>query len=305
MSLRRSARVQASVLSSDIMKDGSLKQAFALTKPRSGIATLPKKNLKSHQDTQTRKKRRKLETKDDQSANPVTVDSSSLPPGYSTGDIDDAIPSDRPVEPHITNAPLESPRDGHVVTAYSNFESTPSTTNTPAPSTTISTVLDQAIAHLLSVDKTGRLKPVIDKHHCHVFSPAGLAEPIDPFRSLSSGIMAQQVSGAAASSIKNKFIALFPSCAPAFPSPELVVATPIPTLRSAGLSQRKAEYIQGLAEKFVSGELGLDMLVGASDEEVMERLVAVRGLGRWSVEMFACFGLKRLDVFSTGDLGVQ
>ena len=43
----------------------------------------------------------------------------------------------------------------------------------------------------------------------------------------------------------------------------------------------------------------------ASDEEVMEKLVAVRGLGVWSVEMFACFGLKRLDVFSTGDLGVQ
>jgi DNA-3-methyladenine glycosylase II len=47
------------------------------------------------------------------------------------------------------------------------------------------------------------------------------------------------------------------------------------------------------------------MLVSASDEELIEKLVAVRGLGRWSVEMFACFGLKRMDVFSTGDLGVQ
>lgn len=47
------------------------------------------------------------------------------------------------------------------------------------------------------------------------------------------------------------------------------------------------------------------MLVRASDEEVLERLTAVRGLGKWSVEMFACFGLKRMDVFSTGDLGVQ
>lgn len=47
------------------------------------------------------------------------------------------------------------------------------------------------------------------------------------------------------------------------------------------------------------------MLASASDEEVMEKLVAVRGLGRWSVEMFACFALKRLDVFSAGDLGVQ
>ena len=47
------------------------------------------------------------------------------------------------------------------------------------------------------------------------------------------------------------------------------------------------------------------MLVSASDDELIEKLVAVRGLGRWSVEMFACFGLKRMDVFATGDLGVQ
>lgn len=60
-----------------------------------------------------------------------------------------------------------------------------------------------------------------------------------------------------------------------------------------------------MAEKFASGELSAQMLVEASDAEVLERLVAVRGLGRWSVEMFACFALKRMDVFSTGDLGVQ
>lgn len=152
--------------------------------------------------------------------------------------------------------------------------------------------------------------PVIEKHTCHIFSPAGLAEEIDPFRSLASGIMAQQVSGAAAKSIKNKFIALFhdgkgvdePA---AFPTPSQVAQTDIPRLRTAGLSERKAEYIQGLAQKFVSGELSTEMLLRATDEEIMEKLTAVRGLGRWSVEMFACFGLKRMDVFSTGDLGVQ
>jgi DNA-3-methyladenine glycosylase II len=119
------------------------------------------------------------------------------------------------------------------------------------------------------------------------------------------------VSGAAAASIKAKFIALFPpppnltEGAKYFPTPAQVAAMDIPTLRTAGLSQRKAEYIQGLAEKFASGELGAKMLIEASDEEVLEKLIAVRGLGRWSVEMFACFGLKRLDIFSTGDLGVQ
>ncbi|KAI1940867.1 3-methyladenine DNA glycosylase [Ophidiomyces ophidiicola] len=90
-----------------------------------------------------------------------------------------------------------------------------------------------------------------------------------------------------------------------FPTPQEVITLDIPTLRSAGLSQRKAEYIHGLAEKFASGELSARMLLTASDEQVLETLIAVRGLGRWSVEMFSLFGLKRLDVFSTGDLGVQ
>lgn len=84
-----------------------------------------------------------------------------------------------------------------------------------------------------------------------------------------------------------------------------MAACDLARLRTAGLSGRKAEYIKGLAERFVSGELSAEMLVRASDEEVLERLTAVRGLGKWSVEMFACFGLKRMDVFSTGDLGVQ
>lgn len=64
-------------------------------------------------------------------------------------------------------------------------------------------------------------------------------------------------------------------------------------------------YIQGLAGKFASGDLTTEFLMKAPYEEVFSKLVAVRGLGAWSVEMFACFGLKRLDVFSTGDLGVQ
>jgi DNA-3-methyladenine glycosylase II len=87
--------------------------------------------------------------------------------------------------------------------------------------------------------------------------------------------------------------------------PSDVAACSLEHLRTAGLSQRKAEYIHGLAEKFASGELSARMLVSASDDEVMEKLVAVRGLGRWSVEMFTCFALKRMNVFSTGDLGVQ
>lgn len=121
------------------------------------------------------------------------------------------------------------------------------------------------------------------------------------------------MSGAAAKSIKDKFVALFKTnnkdedgTRPSFfPTPEEIIKMDISTLRTAGLSQRKAEYIHGLSEKFANGELSARMLLNASDEELVEKLTAVRGLGKWSVEMFACFALKRIDVFSTGDLGVQ
>jgi DNA-3-methyladenine glycosylase II len=152
-----------------------------------------------------------------------------------------------------------------------------------------------------------------------MFSPEGLQENIEPFTALASGIISQQVSGAAAASIKRKFVSLFPppdgsshdgtetlSETPKyFPTPAQVIQKTVEELRPAGLSQRKAEYIHGLAEKFANGELSAQMLVEASDEEVLEKLIQVRGLGRWSVEMFACFSLKRTDIFSTGDLGVQ
>ncbi|KAF2223633.1 DNA glycosylase [Elsinoe ampelina] len=224
-------------------------------------------------------------------------------PIHSSGDIDDPLPT-LPATPHGTNAPLTTP-NGHRIAPQSTRGIRP-----PA-STTNLTLLSDAKAHLISTDPT--LRPLVEAHHCRVFDPSGLAEEIDPFRSLASGIMAQQVSGAAASSIKKKFIGLFPAGykgsehpgPPTFPAPGIVAATDLATLRTAGLSARKAEYIQGLAEKFESGELSAQMLSEAGDEEVMERLVAVRGLGKWSVEMFCCFGLKRMDMFSTGDLGVQ
>ena len=226
---------------------------------------------------------------------------------YSTGDIDDATPPplDRPVEPHHAAATLLTPGGSQKV-AYSQNVS-PSKIGLPQPTATTGDLLKQACEHLVRVEP--RLKPLVEKHHCRIFSPEGLAEEVDPFRSLVSGIMAQQVSGAAAKSIKNKFIALFhqgsESPTATFPTPAQVAATDITRLREAGLSQRKAEYVQGLAEKFTSGELSTQMLLKASDEEVMKKLIAVRGLGKWSVEMFACFALKRPNIFSTGDLGVQ
>ena len=112
------------------------------------------------------------------------------------------------------------------------------------------------------------------------------------------------MSGAAASAIKRKFIGLFhqgqsPDQAQ-FPTPQQVAACDVPFLRQAGLSERKAEYIQGLAERFASGQLSAAKLVYAPDDELMETLTAVRGLGRWSVEVGVSLSLpyKRAKVSS-------
>ncbi|KAJ4415302.1 3-methyladenine DNA glycosylase [Neurospora sp. IMI 360204] len=246
----------------------------------------------------------------------------------------------RLADPTKTNAPLLSPQTSRVVSSSPirprDFEEglSPSKPRAlgrtkDADSTTTENMLEKACAHLIAVDP--RMKPLIDKHPCRIFSPEGLAEQIDPFESLVSSIISQQVSGAAAKSIKAKFVALFdddpahdgeeeeeakeddpaeegeptPPTKRRFPTPSHVLAKDLPTLRTAGLSQRKAEYIHGLAAKFVSGELSASLLASAPYEELVAKLVAVRGLGLWTVEMFACFALKRMDVFSLGDLGVQ
>lgn len=224
--------------------------------------------------------------------------------------------------PQITNAPLVTPETHRLVASKPVDELSPTKKN--GPISTTSNILDEALAHLKKTEP--KLIPIIERYHCNVFSPEGLAEEIDPFNSLTSGIISQQVcifpcgymlvnnkckvSGAAAKSIKQKFVALFnPELADptkhVFPTPSQVVASNIATLRTAGLSQRKAEYVFGLAEKFHSREITTEFLFAATYEEVFDKLIAVRGLGKWSVEMFACFGLKRLDVFSTGDLGIQ
>ena len=125
-----------------------------------------------------------------------------------------------------------------------------------------------------------------------------------------------QISWLAARSITHKFIRLvaFPDLpekpdptekTSVFPSPRQVLECPMATLRSAGLSQRKAEYVQDLAGRFVDGRLSPQKLIDMSDDEVMKALVEVRGIGRWTVEMFMMFTLRRPDVLPVGDLGVQ
>ncbi|KAK2625076.1 hypothetical protein QTJ16_005445 [Diplocarpon rosae] len=212
----------------------------------------------------------------------------------------------RLVVPNGTNATLITPETHRVISNKPVDQVSPSKDS--KIKSTSGNILDEAVAHLIKIEP--KLKPVIEKHPCYMFSPEGLAEEIDPFMSLTSGIISQQVSGAAAKSIKAKFVALFnPNESDValhkFPTPSQVCSSKIDVLRTAGLSQRKAEYVSGLAEKFHKGELTTSRLFTATYEEVLQELIKVRGLGKWSVEMFACFGLKRMDVFSTGDLGVQ
>lgn len=121
---------------------------------------------------------------------PAAVSLMSAP--YSSGDIDDMAPPprvNRLALPNGTNATLLTPETHRVVAAKPLADVSPSKKG-PNLKTTAS-ILEDALAHLVKVEP--KLKPVIDKHHCHVFSPDGLAEEIDPFRSLVSGIISQQV----------------------------------------------------------------------------------------------------------------
>jgi DNA-3-methyladenine glycosylase II len=122
------------------------------------------------------------------------------------------------------------------------------------------------------------------------------------FGALARAILYQQLAGRAAASIHGRFAALFED---GTPTPEAVVAIPDDALRSAGLSGSKAASIRDLAERVVDGRVRLDDLARRTDEEVIERLVTVRGIGRWTAEMFLIFTLGRLDVWPVDDYGVR
>ena len=126
--------------------------------------------------------------------------------------------------------------------------------------------------------------------------------PDDAYGALLRAIVGQQLSTKAARTIYLRVLDLFGGTTP---SPEQLLEVSEADLRGAGLSGRKVEYIRDLAAHVLSGELELDRLEQLSDEEAIEELVAVRGLGRWTAEMFLIFHLERPDVLSGGDLGIR
>ena len=123
------------------------------------------------------------------------------------------------------------------------------------------------------------------------------------FGTLVRAIVYQQLAGRAAAAIHGRLIAAMDGEV----TPERLLTLPTETLRSAGLSARKAASLQDLATKVLDGTVVLDPagLRAQSDAEVIERLSAVQGIGKWTAEMFLMFQLRRLDVWPTGDLGVR
>lgn len=126
--------------------------------------------------------------------------------------------------------------------------------------------------------------------------------PADAYGALLRAIVGQQLSTKAARTIYGRVLERFGG---ATPSPEQLLAAPEADLRAAGLSGRKVEYVRDLAAHVLAGELELDRLGELSDEEAIAEIVAVRGLGRWTAEMFLIFHLERPDVLSGGDLGIR
>ena len=122
------------------------------------------------------------------------------------------------------------------------------------------------------------------------------------YESLVGAIITQQLSGSAARSISTKFKALY---AARYPKPADVAKTPDAKLRRTGLSKMKVEYIKDISRRIESGELVLQRLPRLSDEEVVEELTRIRGIGRWTAEMFMIFTLGRQDVLPVGDLGLK
>ncbi len=126
--------------------------------------------------------------------------------------------------------------------------------------------------------------------------------PDDAYGALVRTIVGQQLSTKAARTIYARLVALFGDSPP---TPEEILSADEDVLRTAGLSRQKIGYLRDLARHVRSGELDFASLNSLSDEEVAARFIAVKGLGRWSSDMFLMFHLGREDVLPVGDLGIR
>jgi DNA-3-methyladenine glycosylase II len=155
---------------------------------------------------------------------------------------------------------------------------------------------DDACKHLTRRDRV--MKKLIPK-----FGEARLQSRGDAFTTLARSIVGQQISVKAAQSVWDRFVALLGVPSTRIP-PSAVEGTLPQALREAGLSLRKAEYLLDLAQHFSSGAVHVQQWRQMDDEAIIEELVAIRGIGRWTAEMFLIFHLMRPNVLPLDDIGL-
>ncbi len=152
-----------------------------------------------------------------------------------------------------------------------------------------------ALRHLSKKDKI--LRKLIKQSSLKPLKPK-----TNTFMSLVDSIIYQQLSIKAAFAIKQRFLKLF---ALRKPTPEKVLSMPEMRMRTCGLSRQKVSYIKNIAKAFAKKEVAYKNFKNMSDEEVIESLIKIKGVGRWTAEMFLIFSLNRTDVYSLGDLGLN
>jgi DNA-3-methyladenine glycosylase II len=158
---------------------------------------------------------------------------------------------------------------------------------------------DDAHRHLAATDP--RIAQLIARSRRYDITPS---LSIRPFDALAESIAYQQLSGKAAATIWGRVRALYPR--KKYLDPKLVLATPDEKLRAAGLSRSKVAALKDLASKTIDGTVpSARSLAKMTDEEIIERLITVRGVGRWTVEMLLLFDLGRRDVWPVHDYGVR
>ena len=155
---------------------------------------------------------------------------------------------------------------------------------------------DDACAHLVKRDRV--LKKLIPQ-----FGEARLQNRGDAFTTLARSVVGQQISVKAAQAVWERFVAVVGGPAQHL-SPAAVVPLPVASLRAAGLSARKSEYLLDLARHFEAGAVHVKQWQQMADDAIIDELVAIRGIGRWTAEMFLIFHLMRPNVLPLDDLGL-
>ena len=159
--------------------------------------------------------------------------------------------------------------------------------------------MGEAEKHLSTICK--RFAGVVAKHEPY---PTAFERQRDPYRALVRAVVFQQLSGKAAATIHGRVLALFAD--KDHPDPHDILGASDETLRSAGLSRQKIAALRDISQKRLDGVIPeARALHKLSDEEIIERLTAARGVGRWTVEMYLMFTLGRPDVLPVDDLGVR